>query len=107
MINPIQYNSDTKSFSGFWDKASTVASVGSMAAAVGGLGLQAYNQLRDQKYEVIWLTSNGKATSKVVRGASANNAISKVKALGPGSKYRAFEIPAENQQAQDYKNSLG
>lgn len=124
----IKYNPSTRSFS-----TSTLTSVGKIVgkyagryakgsskflgnhgAAIGaGLGIATgVLGLKDalkggvsNKFNVVYLLNGAK--SKTVKAKSPNEAVAKVKSQTPGgSKYRAFRVPDQDDQSQDYMEAI-
>jgi hypothetical protein len=110
MINILRYNNQTRQFG-------VVSALNSptMTAInnVMGIASNASNMIgqaaafRDDKYTVIGKGANGKVVSRTLRAMSAMEAIKKAKIKGMnGSKFRAFLIPQQDNEAQDYQDKL-
>lgn len=110
MINKITYNNSTKQF-GIVSALNgpTAAAVSSAVGIVGGLAGLAGTaaQFRNDKYTVICKSANNKITSRTLRAASSMEAIKKAKIKGMnGDKFRAFQTPQQDNEAQDYYEAL-
>lgn len=102
MIDEFYYNEDTKAF-GWGSKLTVAATLAGTAASLATLPKQLSDKAR---YGVAGVGSNGKPISKTVRALSGVDAIRKVKSTHTGSRFRAFKIPEQDDEYQDYMTQL-
>lgn len=73
--------------------------------AAGGIGLM--KSLANEKFSVIFLNSQGRPTQSTVGANSPLNAVKKVQMKVKGAtKLRAFRLPGQDDESQEYYNSL-
>lgn len=98
------FNEDTKEFS--MEKFGTGLGIAATAigAVSGVVGLK--KMLDNPTFSVVFLNSNNVPSSKTIKAPTPIAAINKVSQVTKGSKFKAFRMPDQDDQSQEYYNSL-
>lgn len=108
MISKFNYNKETKSFSFYTSTIKAGKYAGAAAAGLGliSAGIGVKKSLENPKFSVVALGSNG-PQAVTVKAESPIQAITKAKLkIKNGSRFKAFRLPDQDDQSQEYYDSL-
>lgn len=97
-------NSQPKQGGNFMGKLGTGLNLAGGAVSLVS-GLAGMKKMLNTRYSVVFLNNNGPQHKSVIAN-SPIEAVEKIKKSTSGSKYRAFRLPDQDDQSQDYFTSL-